>query len=310
MTSKHQDWRDELKFIVEFMRDLSRQTDPQIAANLYGKRLREGGFLHSDGYLAVSRRDLKHPAYRITRSSTWKEDINPWTDKHRLPTFTTGLLSELVYSNEPAIIENLSERYAPDDPAAEYFRGMKFLLAMPQFDDGQAINMGVILRRDAEGIPREEIPMMVMQSNLWGRSVLSSVLRRELKSAYDALDHELKVVGHIQRSLLPHSLPTIPGLDLAAHYETSQAPAATTMTSSPCPAASGDSSSPMSAVTAFPPPCGWPSPTPSPTPAPTSPCPRRKCLAISTPFSRNATSDEPVRSSPPSTPSTTRRPGN
>jgi len=217
-----QDWRDELKFIVQFMRDLSRQTDPQIAANLYGKRLREGGLLRSDGYLALSRRDLKYPAYRITRSSTWKEDINPWTEKHRLPVFTTGLLSELVYSNETAIIDNLPERYTPDDPAAEYFRGMKFLLATPQFDDGEAINMGVILTHDSAGIARERIPMMVMQSNLWGRSVLSSVLRRELKSAYDALDHELKTVGHIQRSLLPHSLPRIPGLDLAAHYETSQ----------------------------------------------------------------------------------------
>jgi sigma-B regulation protein RsbU (phosphoserine phosphatase) len=220
--NKTQDWREELKFVVEFMRDLSRQTDPQIAANLYGQRLREGGFLHSDGYLAVSRRDLKHPAYRITRNSMWKDAINPWKDKHRLPVYTTGLLSELVYSNQPAIIENLPSRYSPDDPAAEAFRGMKFLLAMPQFDDGEAINMGVILRRDAEGIPREQIPMMIMQSNLWGRSVLSSVLRRELKEAYDSLDHELKAVGHIQRSLLPRSLPKIPGLDLAAHYETSQ----------------------------------------------------------------------------------------
>jgi len=61
-----------------------------------------------------------------------------------------------------------------------------------------------------------------MQSNLWGFSVLSAVLRQELKATYDALDHELKMVGLIQRSLLPHSLPTIPGLDLAVHYETSQ----------------------------------------------------------------------------------------
>ena len=222
LTRKLQDWQDELKFIVDFMRDLSRQTDPQIAANLYGTRLREGGFILSDGFLAVSRRDLKYPAYRITRSSAWKEQINPWTEKHRLPIFTSGLLGEMVYSNEPAIIENLPERYSPDDPAAEYFRGMKFLLATPQFDDGESINMSVTMTRDPAGMPRERIPMMVMQANLWGRAVLSSVLRRELKAAYDALDHELKTVGHIQRSLLPHSLPAIPGLDLAAHYETSQ----------------------------------------------------------------------------------------
>lgn len=222
MAIKLQDWKDELKFIVEFMRELSRQTDPQIAANLYGKKLREGGFIPSDGYLAVSRRDLQFPAYRITRSSTWKNSPDPWKEKDRFPIYTTGLLSELVYSNEPAIIDDLESRIAPDDPAAGYFRGMKFLLATPQFDDGEALNMGVIMTRQPEGIERDKIPMMVMQANLWGRSVLSSVLRRELKTAYDALDHELKAVGRIQRSLLPHTLPEIPGLDLAVHYETSQ----------------------------------------------------------------------------------------
>ena len=152
MLGKHQDWQEELKFIVDFMRELSTQTDPQIAAGLYGKRLREGGYFPSDGFLAVSRRDLKYPAYRITRSSTWKEAIDPWKDKHRLPIFTTGLLSELVYSNEPAIIEDLQSRYSPDDPAAEYFKGMQFLLSMPQFDNGEALNMSVTMTRHSEGI--------------------------------------------------------------------------------------------------------------------------------------------------------------
>jgi sigma-B regulation protein RsbU (phosphoserine phosphatase) len=220
--STPKDWRDELKFIVEFMRDLSRQTDPQIAADLYGKRMRQGGMIPADGFLAVSRRDLVHPEYRITRSSAWKDSINPWKEKHLLPVFNSGLLSELVYSNETAIIEDLQSRIASDDPAAQYFRGMNFLLATPQFDDGESLNMSVVMTRDPKGVMRDRIPMMVMQSNLWGRSVLNSVLRGQLKEAYDALDHELKMVGHIQRSLLPQVLPVIAGLDVAAYYETSQ----------------------------------------------------------------------------------------
>ncbi|HEY1921496.1 MAG TPA: PP2C family protein-serine/threonine phosphatase [Tepidisphaeraceae bacterium] len=216
------DWREELKFIVEFMRDLSRQTDPQIAADLYGRRMRQGGLIPADGFLSVSRRDLTYPAYRITRSSTWKNSINPWTEKHRLPVFNSGLLADLIYSNETTIVENLPDRVSPDDPAIEYFKGMNFLLATPQFDDGESLNMTVVMTRDPKGVVRDRIPMMVMQSNLWGRSVLNSVLRGELKTAYDALDHELKTVGHIQRSLLPQVLPVIKGLDVAADYETSQ----------------------------------------------------------------------------------------
>jgi sigma-B regulation protein RsbU (phosphoserine phosphatase) len=99
---------------------------------------------------------------------------------------------------------------------------MQLLLAIPNFDDGHPLNWGMILARDSAAIPRERIPMMVMQSNLWGRSVLASVLREELKRTYDALDRELKTVGEIQRSLLPAALPIIPSVDLAVHYETSQ----------------------------------------------------------------------------------------
>jgi sigma-B regulation protein RsbU (phosphoserine phosphatase) len=214
-------WQGDLKFVVDFMRDLSMQTDPQTAAELYGQRVRSSGFVPADRWLSVSRRDLTRPAYRITRSSTWKETVNPWTEKEKLPLFNSGLLGELIYSNEPAVIDNLQDRYAPDDPAAEYFKDMNFLLATPQFDGGDALNMTINMSRDPAKFPHDRIPTIVWQSNLWGRAVLSSMLRLELKKTYDALDRELKTVGEIQRSLLPETLPDIPGVDLAAHYQTS-----------------------------------------------------------------------------------------
>lgn len=215
-------WQDELQFVVQFMRDLSLQTDPQEAAALYGRRIRESGMVPADRWISLSRRDLKWPEYRITRSSMWKENINPWKEKDRLPLFKSGLLSQIIYSNEPAIIENLQDRVRPDDPAAEYFEGMNFLMASPMFDAGEALNMSVLLVRDGKRFPRERIPTIIWQANLWGRSVLSSVLRAELKETYDALDHELKAVGAIQRSLLPCKLPEMADVDLAAYYQTSQ----------------------------------------------------------------------------------------
>src|SRR5688572_25213008 len=110
-------WRRELSVIVDLMRDLSRQTDPQLAVNLYGARLQEHGLVPADEYIAVSRRDLAAPAYRITRSTRWDEDVNPWREKHKLPLFTAGLLGELIYSNEPAVIDDLPARLSKDDPA-------------------------------------------------------------------------------------------------------------------------------------------------------------------------------------------------
>jgi sigma-B regulation protein RsbU (phosphoserine phosphatase) len=57
---------------------------------------------------------------------------------------------------------------------------------------------------------------------LFGRATHNLVLSAQLQKAYDLVDRELKVVSEIQRSLLPTTLPTIPGLELAAHYSTSQ----------------------------------------------------------------------------------------
>lgn len=50
---------------------------------------------------------------------------------------------------------------------------------------------------------------------------LSRKQGKELEEAYRRLDREIKAVADIQRSLLPRELPDIPGLSIAAHYETS-----------------------------------------------------------------------------------------
>ncbi len=47
-------------------------------------------------------------------------------------------------------------------------------------------------------------------------------LKREVQEKRDELEHELQLVAEEQRNLLPHRLPQIEGLKLAAHYETSR----------------------------------------------------------------------------------------
>jgi sigma-B regulation protein RsbU (phosphoserine phosphatase) len=222
-------WQEELKIVVDLMRDLSLQDDPQAAAIMYAERLRSSGLLVSDARLSISRRNLTAPNYRITRSSRWTENIDPWMQPDRLPQFSTGLLGELIYSNEPEIIWNLPERLKEDDPAIEYLHGYQLLAASPQYDGGESLNMTIILIKDRATFQVERMPTMVWMSNLWGRGVYNLVLRKELQKSHEKLrvantelDHELKTVGRIQRSLLPTRLPKVPGLDLAAHYQTSE----------------------------------------------------------------------------------------
>jgi sigma-B regulation protein RsbU (phosphoserine phosphatase) len=212
-----QDWRQRLATVVEMMRGMSRETDPQAVVRRYGEKVRQ--IQPSDRRLSLSRRGLSAPLYRITRSTTWDDVVNPWKDKDRLPLLSGGLLAELIYGDEPRLIDDLT--VAADDPAVEYLAGHCSLLAVPLYDAGVALNMVVLLRRPPHAFAREQVPEMVWISNLFGRATAGLVLADELKQAYAALDHEFKVIGELQRSLLPARLPNIPTLDLAAHYQPS-----------------------------------------------------------------------------------------
>jgi sigma-B regulation protein RsbU (phosphoserine phosphatase) len=211
------DWRERLDLIVETMKEMSRQTDPQEMSRAYGKRMRT--LRPTDRSVSISRRDLKSPWFRVTRCSLWKEEINPWKERDRLPLLRGGLFAELLYGDEPRLFEDV--QVDEDDPAAEYLDGMRSLLAIPMYDRGVALNMVLLMKREAGDFSPEQFPEIVWMANLFGRATHNLVLSGQLKSAYEAVDYEMKVVADIQRSLLPKRMPDIPTMALAAHYQTS-----------------------------------------------------------------------------------------
>jgi len=216
--SPPEDWRRRMALIVETMQDISRQTDAQEMVRVYGERMAQ--LVSIDRRVSLSRRGLSYPKYRITRSTTWAEEINPWKEKERLPLFEGGLLAKLIYGDMPEVIDELE--VAADDPAADYLSGCRSLVAIPMYDQGEALNMVVVMRYGPAAFPKEELPELVWRSNLFGRATSNLVLKEELRQAYEALDRELKIVSDIQRSLLPTELPKIPSLDLATYYQPSQ----------------------------------------------------------------------------------------
>lgn len=212
------DWQEKLKFVVDMMRDLSLQSDPQEMVRTYGDKVRQ--LLPSDRRLSLSRRGLPAPYCRITRSTTWTEIIDPWKEKDKLPLIKGGILSDLIYEDQPRIIDDL--QLADDDPAREYLDGQKSLIAIPLYDNGLGLNMVVMTRKERAAFTRDQFPELVWISNLFGKATSSLVLKEELQRAYYQLEREMRVVGNLQRTLLPAELPQIPTLDLAVHYEPSQ----------------------------------------------------------------------------------------
>ncbi|QDU79358.1 Phosphoserine phosphatase RsbU [Polystyrenella longa] len=211
-------WQERLNQIVATMQEMSKHTDPQEMVQAYSRRIRE--MSPGNRIISLSRRDLDEPWFRVTRYSEWTQDVNPWHEVDSLPMYDRGLFSELIYGNAPKIIDDLV--LEPNDPAYQYLEGQGSLIAVPQFENGNALNMTVFAREGTDRFDPEQLPEFVWVSNLFGRATSNLVMAKQLSEAYAQVDFELKRVAEIQHSLLPASLPEISNLKLAAHYETSQ----------------------------------------------------------------------------------------
>ncbi len=210
-------WEDRLRFVVQAMRETSRADDPNALIRLYQRKIREVS--QFEAFIAFSRRGLEYPQVRITRTTDWGHDHDPWANKDKLPIIEGGILTELIYANEARIIDDL--RVPESDPAYPYIGKYRSAIVTPVFDGGEALNMNLVLSSEPDGFDPEHFPEQVWTTNLFGRATSTLVLQKELERAYKMLDEELQVVGSLQRSLLPIKLPDIPTLDLAAFYETS-----------------------------------------------------------------------------------------
>jgi sigma-B regulation protein RsbU (phosphoserine phosphatase) len=212
-------WAEELEIIDRVMRSVSGISDPEELVHVYWDGVSD--LWPIEDYVSVSRRNVEPPFYLITRSSRFTEHYNPWLQRERLPRLSGGLLGEMAYANRPMLVEDLPARLEADDPGRFYLDGYAAALALPQYDQGEGLNVSVSLLPQGAEIDHSMIPMMHWQAGLFGRGTQNLVLRNQLATALAALDRELQVVGQIQRSLLPQELPGIPGFELAAHYQTS-----------------------------------------------------------------------------------------
>lgn len=211
-------WRARLALSAEVTRELSRVTDPQEMYAVFARRMSQ--LFPVSRHLTISRRALRAPDFRVARFSQWQNPVNPWKEQHRLPIHSGGLLAELLYGDQPRVIDNLS--IDPDDPAAEYLAGQRSLLAIPHFDNGVTQTMVVVTRDDTDLFPRERVADLMLLSNLFARATQTVVLSSAVKEAFDGLDYELRSIAEIQKSLLPAEKPKVPGLDVAVHYQTAK----------------------------------------------------------------------------------------
>jgi sigma-B regulation protein RsbU (phosphoserine phosphatase) len=205
-----------LERLDALVKELSVQEDPKRLIQVFERQA--DMVFRRDGLVSLTRRDLERPWYRIMRSWRWKENDYPLMDLQRLPLISSGLLGQLLYAGKPALINRLE--VAADDPSWEHLEGMGSLACVPGYDGGRPLNLFVLLRREPDGFTLEDLETLLLNANLFGRTVNNLLLTQQLQEAYRALDDEKEQVGRMQRHLLPAELPYIEGLELGASYRT------------------------------------------------------------------------------------------
>jgi phosphoserine phosphatase RsbU/P len=220
-TTQSLDWRERLDITVEVMRELSQVDDPAAMSQVYTRRMVE--LFPTVHQISLSRRRLEYPNVRITRCSSWPVQPDPWNDSERLPVIRGGLFAELIYGDEPRILDAID--LEPGDPAAEYLKDQQSLIAIPHYDSGAALGMVIATREEPDAFPPERFPDLVWMSNLFSRATHGALLSKRLQAANEASDHEMRMVAQMQQSILPARLPNISTLDLAVHYQTTSSQA-------------------------------------------------------------------------------------
>ncbi|MHC4995177.1 MAG: PP2C family protein-serine/threonine phosphatase, partial [Planctomycetota bacterium] len=211
------DWRQRVDHVAQTMREVSKQTDPQAMVDAYTARI---SFGLSERFISLSRRGVRSPNVVIARDNLRDRQPDVWKQRDQLPVITHGLLSDLIYSDRPHFDGNL--HVEPDDPAAPLLQDYRSMIAIPNFDNGKAMSMVLLLKSEPNAFNPHDIPQLLIATNLFGRATHNIVLREELQQAYAQVDREMRAIADIQRSLLPQTLPDIPGLDLAAYYQPAQ----------------------------------------------------------------------------------------
>lgn len=212
---------ERMPILMELVGQLSRATEPTEMQTILATSLRRLNPV--DGFISVSRRGLAPGEYKFTRLALTSEEIssklgNPWRDWDSIPTHSGGLIGEIIRSAYPEVIHHLDA--AADPVLGDRLATFGSLMAIPLFDNGEPINWAISLRRNPEGFSVADVEDQILRSNLVGNTVRTVVLAKQLREANERNREEVERIVRIQKALLPDSMPAIPGVSLAASYET------------------------------------------------------------------------------------------
>jgi serine phosphatase RsbU (regulator of sigma subunit) len=150
-------------------------------------------------------------------ASGWKN--NPVADKRYIPFEANSGPGWVMQTQRPLLVENL-QTSDPTSWTPEWLRteGFKGHAVVPLVVEGRSIGALAINSREPRVLSENELNLLQLMANQAAIAIETNRLYLD-EIERQRIEEELAVGRQIQLSLLPKSLPTIPGWEFAVQYE-------------------------------------------------------------------------------------------
>jgi signal transduction histidine kinase len=194
------DAENRLDLLVAMLRDLSRSGDSVGSVNTFLRGIRQ---LNGDyALVSISRRNVPEGCYRVARfvhqdgvALVGSADPGASTDAKQ-----GGFIGGLIAADKQQVFENINVKGDPavGDALAPY----RTILAVPVFDDGEALNWVLYMRDRPRGFTAAEVEDLTLQANLMGGLTTAKQHARNLVIKQEELEDALRNLRETQNRLI------------------------------------------------------------------------------------------------------------
>ncbi len=206
--------------LLDMVDSLSRITDPnEVLERFIGGMRRAYG---SRCFVEISTRGLTHGYYRISRVLTpdgleLSKVAGPW-NSHDLPVRSGGFIGEIIKTPVPKLVHKVD--LGGDAVLGDAIAAYHSIMAAPIFQNGAPNDWVLLLDTGENAFHMAEMEELILRANLVAAATNNLVIAQQLFLANMRIQKEVEHIATIQRALLPSVMPRVPGLRIAASYET------------------------------------------------------------------------------------------
>ena len=206
--------------LTRLVGEMGRMSDPLAAHATFARAMREA--YDELNVVQLSTAGLEPGQYRIfvMRTQDGVEHVpetTPW-EYQSLPVHAGGVFSEIIRGGGPCIVHDLD--LSQDAVVGSSLGRCRSLAAVPLVIPDLPMNWLIMLNERPEHFRIEHLEELILRTNLAGALLRGLQASQELASANLRISREIEQIARIQRTLLPSRFPEIPGLRMAAYFET------------------------------------------------------------------------------------------